>query len=229
MQKVPNNDKIWLHSGFSKCITGQNKYIGRLTNMICKHCGNQTSDIKPTCSCCGRSVHGSSAKPTTITNTQTPPPLNAGKQISLLEDEIKRAQKNKKRSIIDICYQIALFLIFRLDVFDRSFIDVLDTSSGIESAFEVVLGLLHDYYFIVAIIMICCDFYSIYKSNANVEDCISKIASLRETSSPGTAQSPSGINGWKCTCGKINADYVSSCVCGKRKKDVKTANSNKQI
>lgn len=188
--------------------------------MICKHCGNQTSDIKPTCSCCGRSVHGPSAKPTTITNTQTPPPLNAGKQISLLEDEIKRAQKNRKRAIIDICYQIALVLIFRLDVFEYSLFDALDTSSGIEFGFEVVLGLLHDYYFIVAIIIICCEFYSICKSNANIEDCSSKIASLREAP-------PSGINGWKCTCGRINADYISSCVCGKRKKDVKAANSNK--
>ena len=26
--------------------------------------------------------------------------------------------------------------------------------------------------------------------------------------------------GWKCSCGRVNADYVSSCACGKSKHDV---------
>jgi hypothetical protein len=26
--------------------------------------------------------------------------------------------------------------------------------------------------------------------------------------------------GWKCTCGRVNADYVSTCVCGKNKSDI---------
>ena len=29
---------------------------------------------------------------------------------------------------------------------------------------------------------------------------------------------------WKCSCGRINDDYVSTCACGRNKRDVKMAN-----
>ena len=34
---------------------------------------------------------------------------------------------------------------------------------------------------------------------------------------------PIPVGGWKCTCGKVHSDYVSSCSCGKNKRDILNA------
>ena len=44
----------------------------------------------------------------------------------------------------------------------------------------------------------------------------------KEKDNKNTLESDRGVslNGWKCTCGRVNAGYVSSCACGKNKRNV---------
>ena len=41
----------------------------------------------------------------------------------------------------------------------------------------------------------------------------------QEADKPQTEQ-PMSSGGWRCSCGRANANYVSTCACGKSKRDV---------
>ena len=50
-------------------------------------------------------------------------------------------------------------------------------------------------------------------------------SAYRQSSISQNAYGAPAQNGkWMCSCGRINDDYVSTCTCGRNKRDVKTAN-----
>ena len=55
----------------------------------------------------------------------------------------------------------------------------------------------------------------------------SYFAGYKEETKPQTAPQGPAINGqWKCTCGKVNPPYMSSCTCGKTAREIREMNKN---
>lgn len=46
------------------------------------------------------------------------------------------------------------------------------------------------------------------------------LADMKEDASFSVKREQGTTTGWKCSCGRLNANYISTCVCGKNKREV---------
>lgn len=91
-----------------------------------------------------------------------------------------------------------------------------------------------DHGFLIGLIILAVGaFFAFYHRSKNLaiirglENAEYMRGKLDSSKNPVTDHTAIPKNSWKCTCGKIHSDYVSSCSCGQNKRDVMNIQSNK--
>lgn len=203
--------------------------------MFCNRCGAKINDGVSFCPKCGTPTYNQleqhraavQANPTSRPAATSFPQSvqNSGevrKEISLLESQIENNEKIRNKAIFSIIWLVCLLLFFQSDFYIELVFSLFGSSISNDStilyAFATVLEWFHEYFtivLIVFIILIVLDIVKIVSFSADTQACRNEIAALRRM--PQESEAPA--DSWQCSCGRKNANYITSCVCGKSKRD----------
>lgn len=203
--------------------------------MYCPYCGTQVPENAAFCSSCGKSLKAGMVPPSNFSVAPTPAPKKVDEKMTQTEfiRDYRKTSGFYGKCIglgISIVGTIFMLIFLIVDIYrsvsDFSYMLIISSSKSTIDAHNIALGIMIAVLliFLIAVLVLQSKVRGLLREESDAwrrylgpqSGSLFSDGGYRRTSSyvPPTR---TNAGSWKCTCGRVNAYYVGTCACGRKR------------